>query len=166
MGGVLNETEHALLLKGLCDILIAVKVDKERIKKYAFEKGIRFIVLFGSQAVGNRGENSDFDVAVLTTKEKNISILENYSEILDFLSDVMGIPDHRIDLTNLNRANPFLKYEVVSSGKLIYGDEDEYADFRAGAFKDYIDSQPLFHLEKYLIKKRQSLLGEVLVHKK
>ncbi len=28
-----NETEHALLLKGLCDILIAVKVDKERIKK-------------------------------------------------------------------------------------------------------------------------------------
>jgi len=57
--------------------IIAVKVDKERIKKYAFEKGVRFIVLFGSQAVGNRGENSDFDVAVLTTKGKNISILEN-----------------------------------------------------------------------------------------
>ena len=143
-----------------------MKVDREKIEKYAFEKGIKFITLFGSRALGNRRENSDFDVAVLTTREKNISVLENYSEILDFLSNVLDIPDYRIDLTNLNKANPFLKYEVVSSGKLLYGDEDEYADYRAGAFKDYIDSQPLFHLEKYLIKKRQNLLGELLVHQK
>ena len=143
-----------------------MKVDKERIEKYAFEQGIRFIVLFGSQAVGNRGENSDYDMAVLTTKEKNISVLEDYSEILDFLSKVLDIPDYRIDLTNLNKANPFLKYEVISSGKLLYGNEDEYADYRAGAFKEYIDSQPLFHLEKYLIKKRQSLLGELLANQK
>jgi predicted nucleotidyltransferase len=143
-----------------------MKVDRERIEKYAFEKGIKFIILFGSQAVGDRHENSDFDVAVLTTREKNLSVLKNYSEILDFLSNILGIPDYRIDLTNLNKANPFLKYEVVSSGKLLYGDEDEYADYRAGAFKDYIDSQPLFHLEKYLIKKRQNLLGELLAHQK
>ncbi|PIV21056.1 MAG: hypothetical protein COZ69_10020 [Deltaproteobacteria bacterium CG_4_8_14_3_um_filter_45_9] len=143
-----------------------MKVDRERIGKYAFEKGIKFIILFGSQAVGDRHENSDFDVAVLTTREKNLSVLKNYSEILDFLSNILGIPDYRIDLTNLNKANPFLKYEVVSSGKLLYGDEDEYADYRAGAFKDYIDSQPLFHLEKYLIKKRQNLLGELLAHQK
>jgi predicted nucleotidyltransferase len=143
-----------------------MKVDRERIEKYAFEKGIKFIILFGSQAVGDRHENSDFDIAVLTTREKNLSVLKNYSEILDFLSNTLDIPDYRIDLTNLNKANPFLKYEVVSSGKLLYGDEDEYADYRAGAFKDYIDSQPLFHLEKYLIKKRQNLLEELLAHQK
>lgn len=143
-----------------------MKVDKVCIKKQAFKKGVRFIVLFGSQAAGNGRENSDFDVAVLTTKEKDLSGLENYSEILEFISEAFGIPDYRIDLTNLNKANPFLKYEVVSSGKLLYGDEDEYADFRAGAFKDYIDSQPLFDLEKYLIKKRQRLLGDFLVHHK
>ena len=143
-----------------------MKVDKERIEKYAFEKGIRFIVLFGSQAGEDKREDSDFDVAVLTTKEKNISVLEMYSEMLAFLSKVLGIPDYRIDLTNLNKANPFLKYEVVSSGKLLYGDEDEYADYRAGAFKEYIDSKPLFHLEQFLIKKRQTLLGEFLAHPK
>ena len=143
-----------------------MKVDRERIEKYAFEKGIKFIILFGSQAVGDRHENSDFDVAVLTTRENNLSVLEMYNEMLDFLSKGLGIPDYRIDLTNLNKANPFLKYEVVSSGKLLYGDEDEYADYRAGAFKDYIDSQPLFHLEKYLIKKRQTLLAELLAHPK
>ena len=80
-----------------------MKVDREKIEKYAFEKGIKFITLFGSQALGNRRENSDFDVAVLTTREKNISVLENYSEILDFLSNVLDIPDYRIDLTNLNK---------------------------------------------------------------
>jgi len=143
-----------------------MRVDQGKIEKSVLGKGIKFIVLFGSQASGNRSENSDFDVAVLTIKEKNISVLENYTEILDFLSKVLDIPDDRIDLTNLNKANPFLKYEVVSSGKLLYGDEDEYADYRAGAFKDYIDSQPLFHLEKYLIKKRQNLLGDLLVQQK
>ncbi|GEM_PF-622016 len=143
-----------------------MKVDRGKIEKIIFGRGIRFIILFGSQALGNGHENSDFDVAVLTIKEKNISIFENYSETLDFLSQALGIPDYRIDLTNLNKANPFLKYEVVSSGKLLYGDEDEYAEYRAGAFRDYIDSQPLFQLEKYLIKKRQNLLGEFLVHSK
>lgn len=48
MGGVLNETGHALLLKGLCDILIAVKVDKERIKKYAFEKAVDYSSIYSS----------------------------------------------------------------------------------------------------------------------
>ena len=143
-----------------------MKMNKECMKKQAFEKGVRFVVLFGSQAAGNGCENSDFDIAVLTTKEKDLSALEKYSEILLFISEAFGIPDYRIDLTNLNKANPFLKYEVVSSGRLLYGDEDEYADFRAVAFKDYIDSQPLFDLEKYLIKKRQRLLEEFLVHQK
>lgn len=135
-------------------------------KQQTFEKKIRFVVLFGSQVAGSECENSDFDVAVLTKKGKDLSALENYSDILVFISEAFGIPDYRIDLTNLNKANPFLKYEVVSSGRLLYGDEDEYADFRAGAFKDYIDTQPLFHLEKYLIKKRQKLLGEFLAHQK
>lgn len=65
-----------------------MKIDREGIKKTAFDKGIRFIVLFGSQAAGKGHENSDFDVAVLTIKERSISILQNYGEILDYLSNV------------------------------------------------------------------------------
>lgn len=137
-------------------------MNQECLKKKAFEKGIRFVVLFGSQAAGNGREHSDVDVAVLTTKEKDLSVLENYCEILEFVSEAFGFPDSRIDLTNLNKANPFLKYEVASSGRLLYGDGDEYADFKAGAFKEYIDSKPLFDLEKYLIKKRHRLFGEFL----
>lgn len=140
-----------------------MKVDQDKLEKYAREKGLRFIILFGSQAIGNNGEKSDYDVAVLTTKEKTISALDNYSNILDFLSETLEIPDYKLDLTNLNKANSLLRYEVVSSGELLYGDEDEYAQYKAFAFKDYIDSRPLFDLEKMLITKRQRLLEEILV---
>lgn len=36
------------MLKGLCDILIAVKVDKERNKKYAFEKAVDYSNIYSS----------------------------------------------------------------------------------------------------------------------
>jgi predicted nucleotidyltransferase len=143
-----------------------MRVNKEKLKKYAPEKGIKFIILFGSQATGNVLEESDFDLAVLTTKEKSISTLDNYNDVLDFLKGVLEISDYKIDLTNLNKANPFLRYEVISSGILLYGDEDEYAGYRAFAFKEYIDSRSLFDLEKFLVKKRQRLLRELLVQSK
>ncbi len=143
-----------------------MKADKEKLVKYAHDTGLKFVVFFGSQAMGNSGAESDYDVAVFTTKEKNISSLDNYSNILDFLSDALEVPDYRIDLTNLNKANPLLRYEVVSSGKLLYGDEDEYAQYQAFAFKDYIDSRPLFDLEKLLVMKRQKLMEEFLTQSK
>ena len=141
-------------------------VDKEKLEKYAPEKGIKFIILFGSQALGKGMEKSDFDLAVLTTKEKSISTLDNYNDVLDFLKGALEISDYKIDLTNLNKANLFLRYEVISSGILLYGDEDEYAGYRAFAFKEYIDSRSLFDLEKFLVKKRQRLLRELLVQSK
>ena len=140
-----------------------MKIDKEKLIKYAQEKGIKFIILFGSQAIGDGRGDSDFDVAVLTKKENNISELDNYNNVIDLLTTVLNIPDYKIDLTNLNKANPFLRYEVISSGTLLHGDEDEYAAYKAFAFKDYIDSRPLFELEKFLIEKRQRLLKEFLV---
>ncbi len=139
-----------------------MKIDSEKLEKYSRERGIIFLILFGSQALGNVREDSDYDIAVLTTKEKNISDFKNYVDMLDFLSESLGLPDNRIDLTNLNKTNPFHRYEVTSAGILLYGDEDRYADYKAFVFKNYIDSKPLFELEKFLIEKRQKLFGEFL----
>jgi predicted nucleotidyltransferase len=139
-----------------------MEINKENIEQYAIEHGIKFLVLFGSQAMGTVREESDYDVAVLTTKKGNIADFNNYIELLHFLSDLFGIPDNKIDLTNLNKVNTFHRYEVISSGILLYGDEDEYAAHKAFAFKEYIDSQPLFALEKFLIKKRQKILKEMI----
>ena len=139
-----------------------MKINRLKLEEYAPARGIKFLILFGSQALGNVREDSDYDIAVLTTKEKNISEFKNYTDMLDFLTEGLELPDYRIDLTNLNKANPFHRYEVVSSGILLYGDEDKYAEYKAFAFRNYVDSKPLFELEKVLIKKRQKLFSEFL----
>ena len=41
-----------------------LKFDKEKLNNYAEKSGIKFVVLFGSQAMGNTAKESDFDIAV------------------------------------------------------------------------------------------------------
>ncbi len=136
-----------------------MKVNEKKLKKEAPKKGIKMIILFGSHAKGKTKKESDYDVAVLTTAEKNIAeSMENYNDILFFLSDALEIPDYKLDLTNLNNASPFLANEIVLGGKLVYGDEDEYTAFRLFAIREYINTQDLRDLEKRMIDKRQKLL--------
>lgn len=126
--------------------------------KLARETGIRFIVLFGSQTK-ERKEGSDFDIAVSTLKELDA---DNYTKILSGLAEALNVPDSKIDLANLNKANILLRYEITSQGVLLYGDETEYEELKAFAFRDYVDAESLFKLEELLIHKRQKLIKEKL----
>lgn len=139
-------------------------INRERLQKEASQHGIEFIVLFGSRASGKtHREESDFDVAVLTESGRDIhSSLGYYSEILFFLVDVLGIPDRKLDLANMNSANPLFRYEIVSGGTLLFGNQNDYDEYRAFAFKDFVDAKPLFSLERFLINKRQKLFKEAL----
>src|SRR3990167_1412903 len=136
-----------------------------QLKKFAKENGIKYIVLFGSRAKNGRAAirmDSDFDIAVLTMPEKNIKNFDDYNTVLFGLAKILGIPDHQIDLTNLNEANILLRYEITSKGKLLYGDADEYENYKGFAFRDYIDAKPLFELESLLVQKRQTLIKRAL----
>lgn len=137
-----------------------MKIDEKKLKEGAEKLGIKMVVLFGSRAGGKARENSDYDIAVLTTKEKNIADLDNYCDVLDFLRESLKIPDFKIDLTNLNTDNALLRYEVFSNGKLVYGDEFEYAHIQSFAKRDYIATGDLRELEKNLIYKNQKIMAE------
>lgn len=126
--------------------------------KLARETGIRFIVLFGSQTK-ERKEGSDFDIAVSTLKELDA---DNYTKILSGLAEALNVPDSKIDLANLNKANILLRYEITSQGVLLYGNKTEYEELKAFAFRDYVDAESLFKLEELLIHKRQKLIKEKL----
>ncbi len=140
-----------------------MKINREKLDKEAEGKGIKFIIFFGSHVLRKAHKDSDYDVAVLTVQKKNISkSLDHYSDILSFISEALGIPDYKLDLTNLNNANPLLRYEVAARGELIYGDRDAYDEYRAFAFKEYIDAKPLFKLEELIIRRRQELFKEAL----
>ncbi len=137
-------------------------INKKELEKFAEENGIKFIVLFGSRATETFKKESDFDIAVLASPEKNISDLDNYNNVLFGLAKILDIPDYKLDLTNLNKANILLRYEITLNGVLLRGDEDAYAQYKAFAFRDYIDAKPLFNLESLLVHKRLKLMQKAL----
>ncbi len=129
------------------------------IEKLAKKYKIKFIVLFGSQAVKSPRKDSDFDIAIFMDKFNNLDV---YNNVLFGLSALLKISEEKIDLTDFKNANPLLRYEITSKGKLLFGDEMEYLEFKAFSFRDYIASKKLLDLESFLIKKRHKLLGEAL----
>lgn len=136
-----------------------MEINYEKLKKEAPEMGIKMIILFGSQVSGKIKKESDYDVAVLTAPEKNISKgLDNYNDILFFLSAALEIPDHKLDLTDLNKENPFLRFEIFSQSRLIFGNESEYSRLAALAMREYIATASLRNLRERLIAKRHELL--------
>ena len=140
---------------------VAQVKNEQKLAEYAEEKAIKFIVLFGSRASGAETRESDFDVAVFLKNEKDFfSDYKLYLDLLGNLSEILQIGTNQLDLTDLAKANILLRYETTSRGKLLYGDEDEYTEFKAFAFRDYIDAKPLFELEDILIKKRQELIKQ------
>jgi len=135
--------------------MIDINLKKSEIEKLAEKHKIKFIVLFGSRAKGVFREDSDFDVAVYMDGFNDMNI---YNAALFGLGEILDIPAEKIDLTNLKNANPLLRYEIAREGKLLFGNEMSYLEFKAFAFRDYIAAKSLLDLEYFLIKKRHKLL--------
>lgn len=138
-------------------------MDKQELEKYAKGRRIRFIVLFGSRTDDTAKDASDFDVAVYLDKNRRLfSNSKLYSDLLDYISQTFDFHRDKIDLTDLNQADILLRYEITSKGKLLYGDEEQYLEYKLFALKDYLDSQSLRDLETFLIRKRQKELSNIL----
>lgn len=139
--------------------MINIDSKKSQIEKLAKKHKIKFVVLFGSQAKGVTREDSDFDIAVYMDE---FSDLDKYNEVLFGLAKIFGVFEDKIDLTDLKNANPLLRYEITSRGNLLYGNELDYLNLKAFAFRDYINAKPLMDLEYFLIKKKQKLFANSL----
>ena len=57
----------------------------------------------------------------------------------------------RIDLVNLDKANPLLLYEAASQGRVLYGSEEDFLRFKIKAFARYTET-------KFLREKRREYL--------
>jgi len=140
-----------------------LKFDKEKLNKYAEKADIKFAVLFGSQAGGKLADESDFDIAVSLKDRKSIfDDLGKYSEMLENFAKIFSVSEDKIDLTDLNNANILLRYEITRNGILLFGDSQDYEEFKAFSFRDYMDAKSLFELEDKIIKKRLSFIKESL----
>ncbi len=139
--------------------MLDINFKKPEIEKMAEKHKIKFIVLFGSRAKGAFREDSDFDVAVYM---HGFNDMEKYSDALSCFANIFGVFEDKIDLTDLKNANPLLRYEITLKGNLLFGNELDYLQLKAFAFREYVAARPLLDLEYFIAKKKQKLFAKNL----
>ena len=88
------------------------------------------VYLFGSQASGTAGADSDLDLAVLVAGEVEPLRLWQLS---GDLADIAGCP---VDLLDLRAASTVMQYQIITSGQRLWA-----ADAQAALFESFILSE-------------------------
>ncbi len=127
----------------------------KRLAAVAPDFGIRLAVLFGSRTHGQARPESDWDVAVAGCPPGRIWELSSALQRA-LTSGVV------VDLVRLEDADTLLRQEIMREAVLLYGDPDLFCEYRAFAFRDFVDSADLFALEHTLLRKKLDWLRERL----
>lgn len=121
-----------------------VDKDIKRIVGYFKEqKEVSALYVFGSSAKGNMTGESDIDIAVLIDESKlkktNFESLKKkyYAASPDFSL-------RPVDIVILNTAPPFLKHQVLKTGKILFDRNRRLrVRFTTNAIIDYLDFKPV-----------------------
>ncbi len=113
--------------------------------KPLFERhGVRLAYVFGSLAEGRPA--NDVDLAILPDKW-------DFFEMYPAITEILGT--ERLDLVNLKTAPPLLRFEVISTGKLIYKtDDDTENDFEMSVIREYHDTAHLRARQNETLRER------------
>jgi len=125
-----------------------IKTRLDSLSPFFEREGIQLAYLFGSLAgTGKKAKRSpgDVDLAILTKSGPAYVLKEELQEILD---------TDRLDLVDLRRASPVLRFEILRSGKPIYVLDECIRDgYEMETIHIYRDTEPM--------RRRQSAaLGE------
>ncbi len=122
---------------------------KEKLEELRQKHNLRLVLLHGSQVDGHTHKDSDMDIAVLSEDpQKGFDLLELIGDLTDlFHSD-------KIDVSNLNRANPLLLFNATLKGELLAGKQADYEALKLLAFKRFHDYKPYFELEHNFVRER------------
>ncbi len=116
----------------------------------AFKKhGVALAYLFGSYARGEAEKYSDVDIAVLFDRDSTSDTFELYDDVYEILDT------ERFDLVDLNTPNIVFKFEVVSTGQVIYRkDIDVENNFEMAVLREYQDTNYLRRVQQNILKER------------
>src|SRR3990167_2018061 len=104
-------------------VIISIEEIRNRLSPLFADEGLRLILLFGSVATGKVNKKSDIDLAFLF--DKPIDMLALTNRVIRLLRT------DNIDVIDLRRASPLLKYSAVRHGKPLYEREP-------GMFNEFI----------------------------
>ncbi len=123
-------------------LMMNLELFSSQVKKILSQyREIKLVYLFGSQAKGNVGPLSDYDLAVYFD-EKTPSIKRSEIKI-KLIVDLMGeLKTNKIDVVCLNDdLQPLLKYRVIRDGKLIYEKKPYRVILEEKIYSEYFDFQ-------------------------
>lgn len=109
--------------------------------------GVELAYLFGS-AARNPGDAHDLDLALLRSVG---SVYELREELWDRLGS------YRLDLVDLSRADPVLRFHVIRDGVLLHSSSEEVEnEFELRTLHTYRDTAPLRSRQKEYFRERMS----------
>lgn len=106
---------------------------------------VRLAYVFGSMAE-DEGKAGDVDLAILTGGEPAYTLRADLEEALG---------TRRLDLIDLRRASPRLRFNVIRDGRLIYARDDETLNrFELDTLHRYRDTAPLRRRHREVLRER------------
>lgn len=109
------------------------------------DESLQLIILFGSAAAGRMHKKSDIDLAFL--HDAPVDVLELTNRVIRLLRT------DNVDVVDLNRASPLLKFMAAKHGTLLYEKtEGMFNRFYSLAFRRYIDTRKLRDAQTAVIK--------------
>ncbi len=108
--------------------------------------------LFGSYAKGESTPSSDLDIAVLVEGQRE-ALYQSFRSVMLAIRDTLGT--ERFDLLLLNDAPPTLKFEVITTGRLVYARSDhELNAFEEQVIRTYQDTAYLRAVQDDYLRRR------------
>jgi uncharacterized protein YutE (UPF0331/DUF86 family)/predicted nucleotidyltransferase len=126
---------------------------------------IRFALLYGSLAKGKANPLSDLDVAVFFQNGLTREHLGDRQ--IEITCDLMNrFRINRVDVTILNLASPFSRFQVIKYGQLLKCiDKNEFFLFKSRVLGEYQDIKPMYDLyARSAINKMLTSLNENIKH--
>lgn len=116
--------------------IISIDEIKERLAPVFKNKGLKLVMVFGSVVTGKTHKRSDIDLAFF---------FENRVDILDLTNRVIRLlKTDNVDVVDLGRASPLLKFSAARYGKVLYEREPGlFSAFYSLAFRRYVDTKKL-----------------------
>ena len=135
-------------------MLKIIEDNRKELQEIFRKEGVVLAYLFGSQVRGTTHHFSDIDIGVLLNK----SIPQNtyFDKTLKLMGELGHIlsTDH-IDVVILNQAKPFLRYQVVFGGNLLFESNAATRIFYANSvMKEYQDTKHILRFSLNAMKER------------
>jgi predicted nucleotidyltransferase len=116
--------------------IISIEGIKDKLVPLFRDKGLKLVLLFGSAVLGNVYKESDIDLAFLF--DRPVDILSLTNRVIRLLHA------DNIDVVDLRRASPLLKFSVVKNGRVLYEKlPGMFNEFYSLAFRMYVDTKKL-----------------------